>query len=53
MSAFAQTHDQHAAEHKIQAFRLVHELASPEDKRKLEAIWREAALRPFPAEPNS
>jgi len=49
---FLQAHDQHAAEITANNFLISHRQASPQDKQKLEAIWREANLGPFPTDPN-
>jgi tetratricopeptide (TPR) repeat protein len=48
IAAFIQAHDQYNAEGNTRNFLIFHRHASPEDKEKLEAIWREANLGPFP-----
>jgi tetratricopeptide (TPR) repeat protein len=51
-TAFLQTHDQESAAQAIQIFFACHQEASPADKQKLEAIWRDANLGPFLTEPS-
>jgi tetratricopeptide (TPR) repeat protein len=50
IATLIQTHDQYEAERNIGNFLLLHRRASPEDKQKLQAIWRDANLGPFPTE---
>jgi len=52
ITAFLETDDQHEAARQVRNFLTSHRLASPADKQKLEAIWRDANLGPFPTEPN-
>ena len=52
MTAFRDAHDQQEAERQIPNFLVTYQHASPADKQKLEAIWRDANLGPFPTEPN-
>ena len=52
IAAFLRTDDQHAADRNVRSFLRFHRDASPADKQKLEAIWRDANLGPFPTEPN-
>jgi tetratricopeptide (TPR) repeat protein len=49
ITSFLQTNDRYEADRSISNFRVFHQRASAADKRKLEAIWREAGLGPFPA----
>jgi tetratricopeptide (TPR) repeat protein len=51
ITAFLKTDDQHQAALQVRNFLTSHGRASPADKQKLEAIWREAGLPPFPTEP--
>jgi hypothetical protein len=50
IASFLQAHDPHEAERKTKAFLVLHQRVSPQDKQKLEAIWREAKLGLFPTE---
>ena len=52
IASFKEIHDELGADRNIANFQLLHRHASPEDKQKLEAIWREAKLGPFPTERN-
>jgi len=49
---FRQTHDQYEADRIIEEFLAGCKQASPANQQRLEAIWREANLGPFPTEPN-
>jgi hypothetical protein len=51
ITSFLQVRE-HAAERTIHNFVLTHHHASPADKQKLEAIWHEAGLGPFPENAN-
>ena len=48
VSSFTNAHDQHSATGNTKNFLICHQRATPEDKQKLEALWREANLGPFP-----
>jgi tetratricopeptide (TPR) repeat protein len=50
INAFRQTHDPHNAQQAIENFLIFHPLAPPADKLKLEALWHDANLGPFPSE---
>jgi tetratricopeptide (TPR) repeat protein len=52
IKAFLETDDQHEAKVQIDNFIVFHRRAAPAEKEKLEAIWRDAKLGPFPTEPN-
>jgi tetratricopeptide (TPR) repeat protein len=52
IKAFLETDDPHEAKRQIANFIRFRHQASPADKQKLEAIWRDANLGPFPTEPN-
>ena len=52
IKAFLETDDHHEAKGQIDNFLRFYRRASPADKQKLEAIWRDANLGPFPTEPN-
>jgi hypothetical protein len=52
IAAFLKTLDQDGAKQGVENFLVSHRRASPADKQKLEAIWRDANLGPFPTEPN-
>jgi hypothetical protein len=52
IAAFLEMDDQNSAQRNIRNFLVSHRLASPADKQKLEAIWRDANLGPFPTEPS-
>src|ERR1019366_9333866 len=47
ITAFQQTHDQHAVERNVQNFRVIYQRAPTEEKQKLGAIWLEAGLGPL------
>jgi tetratricopeptide (TPR) repeat protein len=49
ITGFQRTHDQHAMERNVRNFLVFYQQASPDEKEKLKAIWREAGLGPFPA----
>jgi tetratricopeptide (TPR) repeat protein len=51
IAGFLQMDDQYMAERAVGNFLVLHQRASAEDKRKLEAIWRNAGLGPFPGDP--
>jgi tetratricopeptide (TPR) repeat protein len=52
VAALLQTHDQQSANKAIGSFLILYRQASPADKQRLEAIWRDANLGPLPTEPN-
>ncbi|WP_433971413.1 tetratricopeptide repeat protein [Tunturiibacter lichenicola] len=52
IAAYRRTNDRQGAERNERNFYSFHQHASPEDKQKLEAVWRGAALGDFPKEPN-
>ena len=52
IKAFLETDDPYEAKRQIANFVAFHRHASPADKQKLEAIWCDANLGPFPTEPN-
>jgi tetratricopeptide (TPR) repeat protein len=49
ISSFRETHDQHGAEQGVENFLFVYRQVSPEEQQRMEAIWFEARLGPFPA----
>jgi len=51
VASFLQTRDQREAERNTANFIVAYQFASPAVQQKLEAIWREADLGPFPTEP--
>jgi tetratricopeptide (TPR) repeat protein len=51
IAGFLQVEDQYMAERGVENFLVLHQRASAEDKRKLEAIWRDSGLGLFPGEP--
>lgn len=52
IACFRQTHDQREADRITEKFLAGYKQASPADQQKLEAIWREANLGPFPTGPD-
>src|SRR5271157_1817136 len=48
ITSFSEANDQRLAQHGVGSFLIFHEQASPEDKQKLERLWGEAGLGPFP-----
>jgi len=48
ITSFLQANDQRGAQQGVRNILVFHQAATTEDKRKLEAIWLEAGLGPFP-----
>jgi tetratricopeptide (TPR) repeat protein len=49
IAGFLQTHDQHEADRIIGLFAADYQQASPDEREKLESIWREGNLGAFPS----